>query len=54
MVVSITCDGCDAYAETSVGIDDGANAIEAVLDTGWQHEGGEDFCPSCVANGFAS
>lgn len=50
MTVSITCDGCSLTAETSTDHDSGTNEIDGVLDEGWVHEGGEDFCPECVTS----
>lgn len=48
MTVSIACDRCDAFAETSTSYDAGTNEIDGVLETGWVHDGGEDFCPLCT------
>lgn len=48
MTVTISCDDCGTSAETSTSHDAGANEIDGVLDEGWEHEGGEDYCPTCV------
>jgi ATP-dependent DNA helicase RecQ len=48
MIVSIACDMCGESAETSTSYDAGTNEIDAALEEGWVHEGGEDYCPECA------
>jgi hypothetical protein len=47
IMVTIGCDaaGCEAYEEVSAGMDDGVNTIQTALEDGWEHDGGEDWCP---------
>jgi hypothetical protein len=50
MSVSITCDGCGLTEEASTSYESGTNEIDGALDEGWEHEGGEDFCPECAGS----
>lgn len=48
MTVSITCDGCGTAAETSTSYDTEPSDIDRVLEWGWEHDNGEDYCSSCT------
>ena len=49
MTISISCDGCGLEEQNSTDHDAGTNEIDAVLEDGWTHSTGEDFCPDCSA-----